>query len=150
MTEKNKWFDPKQKTSRLPVPTMMQDTSLVSPADCLRFLEQLEMLRAPEPVLKLFGSLATMPPHIRLSRNLKKVLDQLATTDGENFFRDGFSAEERQYLVSLQSRSVEIREIAERLLNVSERYQLFLSTQSAFRRAKSFPWSLNQNGPDLS
>jgi len=140
MTEKRKWFDPKCRAAPLPQPVRLANTSHVSEQDCCWFFEQLRGARAHEKIHQAFWELACMPPGIRLARNLKKLLDCLANGPADNFMRDAFTEQERYDLIDLQPLKAEVRDIAERLLNVAERYQLFLATKDVFQKAQATRW----------
>lgn len=142
MGEKKRWFDPKNKnciTEPIPPPTPMLNTSALSDEDIVVFMDMLRDCSSKSPLRgplrTVFYHLLRMPPRIRLARNLKVVLDQLARGPIESIMRDGLNLAEQEALIALEllGSPMEIKLTAQALLNINERYQLAMSLEEAFR-----------------
>ena len=137
MPEKNKWFDPKP--VQLPVITPILTVSQEFTAQGLQeFLHALETGKHLGAAGELFRTLSLLPPAYRLCRNLKVLVSLMGDGEVESVILDGLSKGERNALYCLERSNCDpqIREAAQSLLNVYERYQLMQSLGPAFRQAR--------------
>lgn len=150
MTEKSKWFDPKDKQE--PLLGLVADSGGVLLSDATEFLADITVQHArgrlPDESFKLFSRLCDMPPAARLSRNLKVVLTLLATQAVRNVLIEGLTEEEKLALRDLEHLRAppKIRAIAQGLLNVSERQQLVEAVQELYRDERTRRWKAEVGG----
>lgn len=141
MAKQGNW--PGKRPSKLQVPERMTLQSVVSPEDAKRFLKILHR-KSQSKLRRFFASLVVMPPILRLRRNLKVLLDRVSReTPMRDFMRDGLTESERDALArltSIETSEGDIQAIAQGLLNVEERYQLYLSIGSLFDSQRNVAW----------
>jgi hypothetical protein len=92
----------------------------------------------------IFCGRASMPPARRLAVNLKAMLNVLADKNVQSVIPDGLTGEELEALIWLQTRNIgsDMRETAQGLLNVYERYQLLASLSLPFRKERKRVWNV--------
>lgn len=150
MTEKSKWFDPKDKPE--PPLRLIAGGGGVLLVDAMEFLSNITTLhsrkRLPDESFKLFSQLCNMQPAVRLSRNLKVVLTLLASQAVRNILSEGLTEEEKLALRDLEHLQAppKIRAIAQGLLNVSERQQLVDAVQEMYRDERTRRWKADNGG----
>ena len=86
----------------------------------------------------LLATLASYPPSLRLSLNLKTVSGLLLRSRGSDVLRDGLLPEEYAALAELDKRGMprKLLEVAHGLLNVHERWHAMRSLGRFFRVAR--------------
>jgi hypothetical protein len=86
-----------------------------------------------------------MRPEKRLATNLKTLLVLLAENNIRSVIPDGLTEAELSALIVLQTHDVPpaLRETAQGLLNVYERFMLLGSVGRMFRKEKARPWEDN-------
>jgi phenylpyruvate tautomerase PptA (4-oxalocrotonate tautomerase family) len=131
-----KWFDPLPGQMRKPsLPYPIGRLDQISTERVQRLLTRLCQCRRASAAKELFSKLADMLPAARLSRNLKEALTALVTRDVDSVIRDTLREDEKAAVVLLEEMQleVELRETAQILLNISERYELVVTWGRAFQ-----------------
>ena len=87
----------------------------------------------------LLAKLANMPPPIRLSVNLKTLMNLMIKERVRNVLTEGLTPDEHSALVELDVRGLPstMREVAHGLLNVHERWQAMKALGRMFRESHS-------------
>jgi hypothetical protein len=137
VSEKRKWFDPKQRQLPIPQPILM--ASKVGKDEVGDFLTELsKSKKVRDDTYKLFHILSRMSPAHRLSRNLKVLMGLMSEGEVKSVTADGVSTEEKDALINLEVAGVSqfSKTVAQSLLNVMERYQVLQSMSAAFRSAR--------------
>ena len=123
----------------MPIPSPILNMSRISQEDLGIFRDMLEANRhSSSPLIGVawivFHNLLEMSPNERLVRNLQFVLAVMADGPIESIMQDGVSASEKEALVALERLGVTqaVKETAQALLNINERYQLSLALRKAF------------------
>ncbi len=143
MSEKKKWFDSRKIPVQLPEPIL--SVSCVTEEEVRELGDALAALRgSPRASTQILGYLAALPPANRLAVNLGAFFNLLAARNVRSVIPDGLTQRELQALIALQSHAIpaKLRETAQGLLNVYERYSMLAAVGRMFREERARPWEV--------
>lgn len=139
MSEKRKWFDPAPKPIPVVTPILSAYPEMTTEE---RNVFVSAVIAAGIVNAKVITARAYMPPEHRLSYNLRTLFALMAEHDVESVILDGLDTNERDILYDLERKKCSdwIKEVAQSLFNISERYQAIRAFGPAFRanRRKRF------------
>lgn len=104
--------------------------------EIMMLLQEMQKAGLSESSYALVQKLATYPPALRLSMNLKTFLGEAVLRPIENVLTDGLSPTEKKVLGELDTRlSLPAREVAHGLFNIHERWMLKRTLSKKFDEA---------------
>ena len=140
MSEKRKWFDQQGESQQLIVLPGMRNTSPIDPAHWEELTKLLRQHpRVSAQTLSWISQLGTMPATVRLSKNLKVVLDKLQRGDTGHALKELVTEKEYAVLVELSLLNLPptLLQVIYRLLNIGERFQAQTTLKTVFYSARA-------------
>jgi hypothetical protein len=137
MGEKRKWFDQKIPAAQFIAPGGWPPVAELDEfqATLRELVKRDRITNAQSCTLRHLGA---VPPTLRLSMNLTRTLHLLRDGQATDTGIDGLLKSEYDTLVAITKAGMSIRhqEVAQQLLNVTERYQLVRSLSYSFKKAR--------------
>jgi len=134
MSEKTKWFNPVREADIVIKP--ISEGVDVDQADAKRLIDAITGSGHGPPAILL--QMCGMRPHTRLVRNLKLTLSLMEMGQARISSPPGLTAREHEALIEVERMNLpaDIKDIAQGLLNVYERFQLLHILEPRLRKAR--------------